>query len=369
MLEIRCRFFNLSTHRGLKRFFSAICDDKCVGLMRTKCLSSVAAALFSVKVAVPSTSTSPSPSMVGLQVRIASSAPHRLAGIVQAPASLGRGEGRPWARPPPPPASYSSRAEGSSGRGGWRVPVHRRPIDPQAFLIVSMLKRGESAFVIGIAGSGKTTILRKVVPFLEVLDPRMGVCVTNGVAASLLGGGTFHSWLGLVPEVVLAVDSEYDVEDVVARLPLPSRHRKCNARFLIVEEISMLDSALLDGVDRICRYLRRAPSTPLGGIVVLFCGEVLQLAPVQGHGALSGGFIFKPMCGRCSSARGPSLLRQPDAMVPMLSSAPSFSTCAGPSSRGPKESSCDPGWWRPLLTMPSTFIQLQKRPRCATTSA
>jgi len=156
-----------------------------------------------------------------------------------------------------------------------------------------MLERGESVFVTGIAGSGKTTILKKVLPFLEVLDPRMGVCATTGVAASLLGGVTLHSWLGLVPEVVLAVASELDVEDVVARLPLPARLRICSARFLIVDEISMLDAALLDGVDRLCRHLRRAPSTPLGGIVVLFCGDFLQLAPVQGQGALSGQFSLQ----------------------------------------------------------------------------
>jgi len=68
-----------------------------------------------------------------------------------------------------------SRSEESSGHGGWRVPGHRRPIDAHAFLIVSMLERGESVFVTGIAGSGKTTVLENVLPFLEVLDPMMGV--------------------------------------------------------------------------------------------------------------------------------------------------------------------------------------------------
>jgi len=228
LLGSPCRFFNLSTHRGLERLFSALRDSKGVGRMHTRCFSSLAAALSSVMVAAPSSSTSPSPSMVCLQVQIASSASHRSVGIVQALASLGRDEGRPWARPPPPVASYSfptaitgvgvkrSRAEGSSGRGGWRVPGHRRPIDRHASLIVSILEGGESVFVIGIAGSGKTTILKKVMPLLEMLDPRMGVCATTGVPASLLGGVTLHSWLGLVPEVVLAVASELDVEVVVA---------------------------------------------------------------------------------------------------------------------------------------------------------
>jgi len=155
-----------------------------------------------------------------------------------------------------------------------------------------MLERGESVFVTGIAGLGKMTILNKVLPFLEVLDPRMGVRAKPGVAVSLLGGVTLHSWLGLVPEVVLAVASELDVEDVVARLPFPALPWICSARFLIVDKISMLDAALLDGVDRLCRHPRRAPSTQLGGIVVPFCGDVLQLAPVQGQGALSGQFSF-----------------------------------------------------------------------------
>jgi len=156
-----------------------------------------------------------------------------------------------------------------------------------------MLERGESVFVTGIARSGKTTILEKVLPFLEVLDPIMGVCATTGVAASLLGGVTLHSWLGLVPEVVLAVASELDVDDVVARLPLPARLRICSARFLIVEK---------DLHAGCCAAGWGRPSLPpptkssfnaARGYCHPFMRPHLQLAPVQGQEALSGQFYFQ----------------------------------------------------------------------------
>ncbi|OSX69891.1 hypothetical protein BU14_1030s0001 [Porphyra umbilicalis] len=150
----------------------------------------------------------------------------------------------------------------------------------------------QSVFVTGDAGAGKTTLLKTVKRHLVEMDPFMGMCATTGIAACCLGGLTLHSWLGLVPSAVVAAATGASPSDVAALLPVPARRRIRAARILVTDEISMLEATMLDAIDGLCRSFRSTPTSPMGGLTVLFCGDFVQLAPVAGQGVFKGSFSF-----------------------------------------------------------------------------
>ena len=81
--------------------------------------------------------------------------------------------------------------------------------------------------------------------------------------------------------------------EVVSLLPVPARRRIRAARSLVIDQISMLDAALLDAMDRLCPFVRPTPTAPMGGLTVLFCGDFVQLAPVAGLGMFNGSVAFR----------------------------------------------------------------------------
>jgi len=153
--------------------------------------------------------------------------------------------------------------------------------------IVSQLYRSRSIFLTGAVGTGKTTLLKEVVPQLRVLDRSMGVCATTGMVASLMGGVPLHSWAGFRPATTAALVGGTSASELVSLFPPRARARLSSARFFFVDDISMLNAALPDGIDRICRLPRRQPNAPLGGLLVLFCGDFVQHPPVSGQGMFS----------------------------------------------------------------------------------
>ena len=167
------------------------------------------------------------------------------------------------------------------------------PSDPYAACVLARLLQKQNVFVTGDAGAGKTTLLRTVKRHLLEVDPFMGMCATTGIAACFLAGLTLHSWLGLVPSAVAAIATGASPSEVAALLPVPARRRIRAARFLVIDEISMLDAALLDAIDGLCRFVRSTPTAPMGGLTVLFCGDFVQLAPVAGLGLFKGSFAFR----------------------------------------------------------------------------
>lgn len=131
---------------------------------------------------------------------------------------------------------------------------------------------GTSVFLTGKAGTGKTTFLRYV---KEHTSKTCVVTAPTGVAAINARGVTLHSFFQLPPTLFV-----------------PGATVKSNFRFsrnklriiraldlLIIDEISMVRSDLLDAVDDTLRRLRRNPQ-PFGGVQLLMIGDLQQLAPV-----------------------------------------------------------------------------------------
>ena len=131
---------------------------------------------------------------------------------------------------------------------------------------------GRSIFLTGKAGTGKTTFLRTV---MEQSKKRAIVVAPTGVAAINAGGVTIHSFfqLPLSPFVPNAqIKSKFDFNrtkrKVIASLDL-----------LIIDEISMVRSDLLDAIDAVLRRFRDRYH-PFGGVQLLMIGDLAQLTPV-----------------------------------------------------------------------------------------
>jgi len=119
--------------------------------------------------------------------------------------------------------------------------------------IVLQLSRSRSVSLKEAAGTGKTTFLKEVAPQLRVLDRNMSECATTDMAALLMEGVLLHSRAGLRLAPTAALMNGTSASEWVSLLPPRARARLSSARFLILDEISMLNAALIDGIDGIYR--------------------------------------------------------------------------------------------------------------------
>lgn len=133
---------------------------------------------------------------------------------------------------------------------------------------------GHSIFITGGAGTGKSAMLHHLIIQLKARYPgspkAVAVLAPTGVAALAVGGQTLHSWAGLKP-----LSEKEAAKHHCAKKPWLA------VRVMVVDEISMVPGWLLDLLDRGGR-MHRNPVLPFGGIQMIFCGDFLQLAPVDG---------------------------------------------------------------------------------------
>ena len=131
---------------------------------------------------------------------------------------------------------------------------------------------GRSIFLTGKAGTGKTTFLKTVI---ERSKKRSIVVAPTGVAAINAGGVTIHSFFQLpfspfVPNARIKSKFDFGKEKrrIIASLDL-----------LVIDEISMVRSDLLDAIDSVLRRFRDRYK-PFGGVQLLMIGDLQQLTPV-----------------------------------------------------------------------------------------
>lgn len=137
-----------------------------------------------------------------------------------------------------------------------------------------ILKLGESIFLTGPAGSGKTFLLNKYIKFLKKNNIDVGITASTGIAATHLNGRTIHSWCGMGIKEVM---TDAEIKNLKEGEYLISRI--LYAKALIIDEISMLSARRLDLVDNICKAFRQ-DMRPFGGMQVILCGDFFQLPPV-----------------------------------------------------------------------------------------
>lgn len=142
---------------------------------------------------------------------------------------------------------------------------------------------GESVFLTGPAGAGKTFILNQFIKLAKAEGKHVSVTATTGLAATHLGGTTIHSWSGI---------NVYDElpHGFFENLPKGRREIIEKTDVLIIDEVSMLHDFRLDMVDEVCRIVRKKDK-PFGGIQVVLSGDFFQLPPINRGGSRMGGFV------------------------------------------------------------------------------
>lgn len=135
----------------------------------------------------------------------------------------------------------------------------------------------ESIFLTGKAGTGKTTFLK----FLKSQCSKNSIIAApTGVAAIHAGGVTLHSLFHLplhpfLPTKETRSDLLKTIRYSKQRLNLLRK-----MELLVIDEISMVRSDLLDAIDTILKSVRRNHEAPFGGAQMLYIGDLYQLPPV-----------------------------------------------------------------------------------------
>ena len=132
-------------------------------------------------------------------------------------------------------------------------------------------------FLTGKAGTGKTTFLRRLKQ--ECLK-QMAVVAPTGVAAINAEGVTIHSLFQLPPQVFLPTPEAR--RQLFSEMQMRAQKQRVlrNLELLVIDEVSMVRSDLLDTIDAVLRHMKHRPNHPFGGAQVLFIGDLFQLSPV-----------------------------------------------------------------------------------------
>ena len=153
------------------------------------------------------------------------------------------------------------------------------------------LDEGRNVFLTGMAGTGKSTLLRGLI---EERGAVVTITAATGIAALNVGGVTVHRWSGMM----LGPRGDQSDEEYFRQLQQDHRFsvragfdRVRDCELLVIDEISMLSGRTLQFLDFLCRRLRRCDA-PFGGIQIVATGDFLQLPPVRKNPAVPYDWAF-----------------------------------------------------------------------------
>lgn len=139
-----------------------------------------------------------------------------------------------------------------------------------------LIASGEKLILVtGGAGTGKTTLIQwlqeqEVLPITNI-----AVVAFTGIAALVCRGKTIHSLFSLPPVTILPKTRLENISSTRNSVLI-------NMRLLIIDEISMVRSDLMDAIDRRLRKARKNDAS-FGGVQVIMVGDPCQLPPVVGE--------------------------------------------------------------------------------------
>jgi predicted ATPase len=145
-------------------------------------------------------------------------------------------------------------------------------------------------FITGGAGTGKSVLIRSSYQSLRkyyesdfggsISPDKLTVLLLapTGKAAFNIGGTTIHSALGITTNE--NISSKASLSDEMANKYL---NQLWHLKVIIIDEISMMGSNMLEKVDNNLRRIFKTNSKPFGGISIIFVGDFNQLKPVKDH--------------------------------------------------------------------------------------
>ena len=166
--------------------------------------------------------------------------------------------------------------------------IINQPFDPSIFTEKFINQTDYPVFLTGKAGTGKTTLLKKII---QTTHKQTIIVAPTGIAALNAGGVTIHSFFQLpfssfIPDFIngnIGNESvKFESKSTLTKHFKMNATRKAliqNLELLIIDEVSMLRADLLDAIDWMLRNVRKS-NEAFGGVQVLFIGDLLQLPPV-----------------------------------------------------------------------------------------
>lgn len=150
--------------------------------------------------------------------------------------------------------------------------VHLKGEHPEQLLLI----------VHGQGGTGKSELLNAISRTFDSLQakPLLAKTAMSGVAASIIGGETLHSWAALP---VTTPTSDKWLTHPNKRIMAKRQQNMGDVLWLMIDEISMLTTSLLHRLSQVTGFMRgdKIKSTiPFGGINVLLLGDFHQFPPV-----------------------------------------------------------------------------------------
>ena len=156
-----------------------------------------------------------------------------------------------------------------------------------------VVEEGKNVFFTGSAGTGKSVLLREIIKELRRKHAKrpdsVAVTASTGIAACNIGGITIHSFAG----IGLGKEPSAQLVNKI-RKNRKAAGRWARTQVLIIDEVSMVDPALLDKLEEVARLIRKKPDKPFGGIQLVITGDFFQLPPVNPGGIVT--FAFDAQC-------------------------------------------------------------------------
>ena len=135
--------------------------------------------------------------------------------------------------------------------------------------IIDKLESKKRVFLTGGAGVGKTTLTKNIITHYEQEAKKVAKLASTGMAATLIGGQTLHSFfdLGIAKDIEeLKQNSKYEIKAKVQKLI-------SSMDLIVIDEISMVSDTLFEMIT-----LRLEQGNFKGALLVV--GDFLQLPPV-----------------------------------------------------------------------------------------
>lgn len=138
---------------------------------------------------------------------------------------------------------------------------------PEYKTAIDSIIKNPVTFLSGSAGTGKSTFIKFVLSKIK----KTIVLAPTGVAAVNIGGSTIHSAFRFPPHFLLKGDIKNLKSDTAEYFRV--------ADLIIIDEISMVSSNLLDAINQ-CLQNSLYSRKPFGGKRILLVGDLFQLSPI-----------------------------------------------------------------------------------------
>ncbi len=143
----------------------------------------------------------------------------------------------------------------------------------------NLIEKGESIFISGRAGTGKTWLLRNLLEYSRSRGRSVTVTAPTGMAAVNCEGQTLHGVFHFPvrrenhrPTVITKNDKWFK--------QLADNNPAWGMDMLFIDEISMVRADLFDALEKVLRRHGPKVGEPFGGVQIVLFGDPLQLPPI-----------------------------------------------------------------------------------------